>query len=402
MIKKTLLFIFPVLLFISCGKEETAPPGHIIKDTTWSGNVTLTSDVIVDTGVTLTIEPGTVITVMADQDDTGLSHLGSVDDLTTSDPTADPDAGGVEYQQSHISIIINGTIISRGTANAPIKFKSSKQRPHYTDWTGITVNNGVFEYTLVEWCLDGIYSLDGCEQFSLDHCVIRHCWAAGVGFSSPANSNIQTSIKHCTIEDCGHEAIDTHSPGNIEMAYNLLKDSQVGFNLHDDITANIHNNIVVNTTFPFICVNSSDVFITQCTLQAQIQDNSRWTYDGWTMPLFENPAAIFVANSTTSSVIATNSIIFDSTTGLRDHAPAESLASGYFDMFNVSVPHDGNALQGAGFLQVDPKFVDKTGGDYRLAVDSPLKTAGNTVDGNPELGAFGGSDAEEVIGYNIE
>ena len=402
-IKRSKLYILPllILVFNGCNDNDDTPPGHITGNTTWSGTVTITGDVIVEEGVTLTIEPGTTITITADQDDTGLSHLGEVDDLTTSDPTADPDAGGLEYQQSHISIIINGTIISRGTSDAPIKFCSSNPDPFYTDWTGITANNGVFEYTIIEWCLDGLYSLDNFEKLTVDHCLVRHVWAAGIGFNRPLNSGVEAYIKNTTIEDCGHEAIDTHSPGIIELAYNVIRDSQVGINLHDDMNANIHHNIIVNTTFPFICVNSTDVFITQCILQASIQDNTRWTYQGWTMPLFEDPAAIFISNSTATSVIVTNSIILDSPVGFKNEAPQEALANGYINMDNVDEPYALNSIQGAGCLEVESGFVNQAGGDFHLLDTSPLKNAGNPEDGSPDLGAYGGVEAQEDIGCNM-
>ena len=234
----------------------------------------------------------------------------------------------------------------------------------------------------------------------VDHCQVRHIWAAGVGFSQPLNTSVEAYIRHSTIEDCGHEAIDTHSPGTIEMAYNLIKDSQVGFNLHDNITANIHHNIVLNTTFPVICINSSDVFVTQCVLNAQIQDNTRWTYSGWTMPQFQDPAAVFVTNSTQSHVIVTNSIIFDSPTGLKNDAPEGSLGCGYLNMDNVTVAFATNAIQGAGCLNVSSGFVNKDNLDFHLQANSLCKGAGNPEDGSPDLGAYGGSNAETVIGYS--
>ncbi|MBN1952755.1 MAG: hypothetical protein JW801_16250 [Bacteroidales bacterium] len=395
----TLAFTIAILLiFSSCEKENDIISGHIRKNTTWSGKISIGGDVIIDEGVTLTIQPGTIITVLGDQDETQQSQLGEPDDLTTGDPTGDPAVGGTEYHTSHIGIIVNGRIISKGTREEPIIFTSSKENPTYTDWIGLVVKNGEFEHTLVEWCLNGIYSCVGVEKLTIDNCHIRHIWAAGLGFQQPASTSSEVYVKHTTVEDCGHEAVDTHSPGTIEFAFNIIRDCQVGLNLHDEIYASAHHNIILNTTFPILCVNSQDVFITQSILQAAIQDNNRWTYQDWTMPQFQDPSALFVNNSDVSQVIITNSIIFDSPIGLRNEAPVGALANGYLNMDNVANPYYVNAVQGSGCLNVASGFIDKAGGDFKLLPTSLVKAAGNPDDGNPDLGAYGGADAEELIG----
>lgn len=69
-------------------------PGTISSNTTWSGEVYLTDDVIVEEGVTLTIEPGTIIYINKNV----IAQLGG------------------------ISIHVYGNIISQGTEDKPIKF----------------------------------------------------------------------------------------------------------------------------------------------------------------------------------------------------------------------------------------------------------------------------------------
>ena len=61
--KYTLLFTliaFSCLIFSKVEAQATYS-GSIINDMTWSGNVTVTSNVTVEQGVTLTILPGTII-----------------------------------------------------------------------------------------------------------------------------------------------------------------------------------------------------------------------------------------------------------------------------------------------------------------------------------------------------
>jgi len=384
------------LAFAACDADD-APPGHVVKDTTWSGTIVLTGDVVVDAGVTLTILPGTRIVVTAGMDDTGQSQLGPADDMTRTDPTGDPEAGGDEYHRTHIAINAQGRIVAKGTAEKPIVFTSSSTTPHYTDWIGITAREGEFEYVVVEWCINGIYSVDGGSRFTLDHVNVRHVWAAATGFQYLAPGAL-AYVRHSTLEDCGHEAVDTHSPGMLEVAYNVIRGCQAGLNLHDDITLNAHHNVIVDTTFPVLAVNAKNAFVTQHVLNARDQDASRWTYQGWTMPALQGGAAVFVPPGDTHLVV-TNSIVFDSARGLRNEAAETAIASGWIAMDDVAEPYVTNAIPGEGGLAAGAGFVDPAAGDFRLRADSPCRNAGNPADGSPDLGAFGGADAQAGIGW---
>ena len=61
------LFVILVLAFLLLGIPAAAEPdvttvsGVISRDTTWSGNILVTERVTVTEGVTLTVEPGTVV-----------------------------------------------------------------------------------------------------------------------------------------------------------------------------------------------------------------------------------------------------------------------------------------------------------------------------------------------------
>ena len=386
------------LLGCSSGDARGAWSGTLDGDVTWSGAITITGDLIVLPGATLTILPGTVITVRADEDDQHASHLGPPDALTRGDPTHDPDAGGVAFQQAHVSILIQGRIDARGRADAPIVWKSSKATPFYTDWDGIQVAEGAFAYNVVEWCLNGLYAAQNHKGMTVDHSVVRHIWAAGVGFHQPAASSGPSWVKNSRIEDCGHEAVDTHSPGNLELAYNVVSRSQVGFNLQDAMTANVHHNVITRTGFPVLAVNATSVLVTHGTLQAEIPDSSRWTYGGYTMPRLTNAAGVFAQGS--ARAIVTNSIFFESPMGLRSEAGASALENGYLNMDGVTTGYGIEATAGAGCLAVDSGFVDRGGGDYHLKASSPLRGKGNPANGSPDLGAYGGADAQQELGWS--
>jgi hypothetical protein len=194
--------------------------------------------------------------------------------------------------------------------------------------------------------------------------------------------------------------VDTHGTGLLEIAFNVVKACQAGFNMHDWVDSNIHHNLVINTTFPVIAVNASSVFITQCTFVDVIeQDTTRWTYQGFTMPRFQNAIGVFASSEHKSTILITNSIIVRAPTGLSISSSNSKIENGYINFDNVGTNMGAGVIQGNGILTVNSGFEDQI--NYRLSSSSPLRTAGNPVDGSPELGAYGGSQAVSPLGWNL-
>ena len=386
-----ILVLSSIFIYLKIENEKIITSGEITKDATWYGEITLTGDIIVRAGVTLTVMPGTVINVQVGSDESNIGQLGPMDDLLTGDPTYDANAGGEEYIKTHIQIQVDGRIISKGTPEKPAD-------PHYTDWQGIYVNYGEFEYTKISHSIRGIVASPNFERLTVDHCHINNIWAAGIGYNNPKDPETRSFVKHSTIEDCGHEAIDTHSTGHLEVAYNVIKNSQVGVNLHDKIDANTHHNLILNTTFPIIAIDASFAFVTQCTFVNVVgQDTSRWKYKGWTMPRFANACGIFAASQYVSNITVTNSIIKNAPCGMRIENPSSVITMGYINFEDVSVDFDDGITAGAGIYHLNCGFEDNI--LFKLSNDSPLKGKGNPEDGNPDLGAYGGDNAENVLGW---
>lgn len=384
--------------------------GVIAVDTTWEGEILVSGDIIVAPWVTLTVKPGTTVTVMAGHDDFNFVEIESesIDDLMTGDPVYDPRTSAGNFHENHIGIIVKGDIISKGTPESPILFTSDATVKNYTDWFGFSIMSGQFEYTTVEYCVSGIYSDNGWTNVYVEHCNIRHVWAAGVGFMEPKDpGNSQAWVKYTTIQDCGHEAIDTHSTSNLEIAYNLIQASQVGLNLRDDHltveghfqNTNVHHNAIVDCNLP-VLIAGGNVFITQCVLNAKQQDNSRWSYGDFTMPVVgKEPAAILMAPELPGNLTITNSIFFDSPIGINRASVGSTIGSGYLMFENVPVQIKPTLDLGAGILTGSAGFMDKSNGDYRLASGSICKGAGNPVDGTPDLGVYGGVSASSLLGW---
>jgi hypothetical protein len=384
--------------------------GAIIVDTTWEGEILVSGDIIVAPWATLTVKPGTIVKVMAGHDDFNFVEMdeGVIDDLMTNDPVYDPRTPTGNFHKNHIGILVKGNIICKGTPEAPILFTSDAVQKQYYDWFGFSILNGQFEYTTVEYCVSGIYSDNGWGDVSIDHCNIRHVWAAGIGFMEPKTyDNTLARVTHTSIEDCGHEGIDTHSAGTVEIMYNTIKSSQVGLNLRDDHVSvaghfqnnNIRHNVIVDCNLP-VLIAGGNTFITQCVLNAQQQNNSRWSFGDFTMPVVGiNPSAILMAPELSGSLILANSIIYDSPLGISISNPQSTFQSGFLLFDNVETPSQPMVNLGAGVLYTSAGFVDAANGDFHLSSSSEAKGAGNPVDGSPDLGVYGGETAQAILGW---
>jgi hypothetical protein len=131
--------------------------GVLTENETWSGTVTLTGDVTVPVGMTLTIEPGTEVVFPAGSDDTG---------------------GGEEIGLTEL--IINGSLSALGTEGNEIVFRSSSGTPAKGDWGGIRVTWGL-----------------GAKTMEMQHCDLSH---ASAGIRWHVTGGVQNgTISNCTV-----------------------------------------------------------------------------------------------------------------------------------------------------------------------------------------------------------
>jgi len=92
--------------------------GHITTDKTWSGNINITGDLIIDNGIKLTILYGSTV------------KLGT-----------------------NCAIIVNGVLEAQGIEENMITFTSSSETPSSGDWAGISFNDTVIDdLCIVEYC----------------------------------------------------------------------------------------------------------------------------------------------------------------------------------------------------------------------------------------------------------
>jgi hypothetical protein len=96
--------------------------GVLTTDTIWQGTVSVTEDVLVPKGVTLTVRAGTTVKVVSAES-------------TKTDP---------EYVSPLTEITVRGTLLVEGTAKAPVEFAGVDAKSG--SWAGIVIDQGTAEF----------------------------------------------------------------------------------------------------------------------------------------------------------------------------------------------------------------------------------------------------------------
>ncbi len=172
--------------------------GSLTGDETWDGTVTLTGDVTVPDGVTLTIEPGTTIKAVALND--GVS-------------------GGADT--SRIELIVNGTLSAEGTEALPIVFTSDAGSPAAGDWSGIRLAPGasgadlILRHCTVQYCKTGVdYQSSGyAAAIELDTCTVEHTIQDGVYVYATSGAKLTLNLTGSTIHHTGRHGLYTYAVG---------------------------------------------------------------------------------------------------------------------------------------------------------------------------------------------
>lgn len=172
--------------------------GEIKKNETWSGEIFISGDITVKKGITLTILPGTTVTVAAFRDD---QHGGKDHPRDAAYPK-DPDR---KETQSTV-ITVRGTLNAIGTAEKKIVFTSDKKQTTY-DWDGLYIVHGTLDYAVVEFARYN--NIQESSEVVLSNSIVRNsleCCLC-IGHFTPVSPRI---VKN-DIYNCGHEGIDNAS-----------------------------------------------------------------------------------------------------------------------------------------------------------------------------------------------
>jgi parallel beta-helix repeat protein len=211
--------------------------GYVTWDETWRGEVHIVGDVIVEEGATLTIEPGTIVRVAANQDVENLMDWAF--DLQEGVNTEDTYEHGVHHGEPfrdeghHISIIVNGTLHAVGTPEQMITITSDSPTPGVYDWNHFGMAHGTLSYCTMEY----YRAFDPGNGTEISHSILRHVGECAVC----ANSTVV--VQHNTISHAGHELIDMHQSSPV------IRDNYLGPNPdHAGITIDGGSPQIVNNT----------------------------------------------------------------------------------------------------------------------------------------------------------
>lgn len=164
-------FMFATGLFA----QNIEVSGKIAANTNWSGNVTISGDVTVEKGVTLTILPGTKISFLPRKDNTN---------------------SGKQADRSELTIF--GTLIAEGRAgeSGQILFTSAAASPQMHDWYGIIIQSrddgSVLKHVVVEYAYDGLLCYGSSPV--VENCTFQYNYYAGINATLRAKPLIRNVL----------------------------------------------------------------------------------------------------------------------------------------------------------------------------------------------------------------
>jgi len=187
--------------------SNTTRKGTVFEDEIWSGEVHIIGDIIVEWGVTLTIEPGTRVLIAANQDAENLFDwpFDMRQGIRQEDPDEDPYYRGVHFGEpyrdegNHISILIHGTLHAVGTSEQMITITSDSPTPGIYDWNYFNFDKGVLSYCIMEY----YRCFNPGNDTVVSHNILRHVGECTVCLFSGQS----TLVEYNSISYAGHELI---------------------------------------------------------------------------------------------------------------------------------------------------------------------------------------------------
>lgn len=243
-----LVALIAVGLILLGGEKRIAVPenfsvksGILEHDEVWSGEVLITDTVEVPQGVTLTIEPGTVVK---------FKHW----------------RHGYAEPEGRVGLIVDGTLKAIGTPDQPIWFTSDATDPMNGDWEGIHFHNAsdasIIKYAIVEFANHSNISMwnssptishvisrwNNSEGIYLEsHCspVIEYCMIYQNGFNGIAMEqfNENVCIQHNYIAYNGSSGIH-HMASSSTIRHNVIVGNQNGISFMDNSFALVEHSLI--------------------------------------------------------------------------------------------------------------------------------------------------------------
>ncbi|MBA4313215.1 MAG: hypothetical protein C0417_11360 [Chlorobiaceae bacterium] len=172
----------------------TLATGFIIQSTTWTYDVRVVGNVIVSSGVKLTIQPGTNIMI-------------------------DPGC----------SITVNGSLIAKGTSAQRITFTSGSSNPWVGEWPGIICSGGgpdTLTYCDIKYAERGITLANTAANSYIANSTIQNNWEYGVLVSNTGTSNTTLKIYKTEIKNNDMRALQINN-AKVLLSYSKVENNQL-------------------------------------------------------------------------------------------------------------------------------------------------------------------------------
>lgn len=376
--------------------------GLITKDETWSGEIHLTGDIFLATGVTLTIEPGTIVYVASNSDDQQSGTGQGMDDYITShnDPV-----GTEEWDKNAIWIDgRNGILNFVGTEEEPIVFRPEGDSTSSGQWSGIFIERGTIKYTEI-WhggrnSILATGFIEGREQIEIAYNKVINPYWCGI---CALTNNLW--IHHNIVGGGAHQAMAAGSGSIVEHNYvencqNAIFVGGVDIVVRNNIAVDCARGLQIDWGARQIPAGSQITFSNN-TIAWIDGPPKGWYYQGKLIyDSFTSGGAIGVFEPNLKVIIENNLIYgpYSWGIGFFDPLAAGSLVD-YNLIWGTGAKYQGSFASAAGShnLFADPLLTfssDKL--SYELGAGSPAIDAGapgtTDADGSPaDLGAFGGA-----------
>ena len=204
------------------GDASTTLAGALHENTTLSGPQTLTGDLIVPAGVTVTVAPGTTFTVA----------------------TSDSMRAGVD--SSKVELIVRGTLQVQGTSSSPVTFKAAAAGSG--QWRGIRVEGGTTSTALSGALIRDAYY--GLEVFGTGTvATLTSSTLTGNTTGAYVSSSGKLAMDH-TVVHANSTGVEVYTNGIADLQYDTLASNSTGVAVtgsSHDLT--LKNSIVVNNSY---------------------------------------------------------------------------------------------------------------------------------------------------------
>jgi len=197
--------------------HNASKSGTLMRDEIWSGEIYIVDHVLVPNGITLVVEPGTVVKVKTYR--------------------------GYKNPEGCLSICVEGTIIVNGTPNHPVRFTSDSSEPINGDWRGLVLVNSddnMIRYAIVEFGKQGINGY--MSDVIISNCIVRWNNWEGIYFENQCRPTITRN----RIYENGYHGIALEQYNDANISYNTIRGNNEGGIVVLGSIAHLSNNVITD------------------------------------------------------------------------------------------------------------------------------------------------------------